>query len=96
MTIQEAIKKLWLLRNKYECLTYKEAEKISITNAEFVDAIQVAIEALEKQTPKKPIGDGIYRYCPVCSRDVGYIDALAEAKLKYCNDCGQAIDWSEE
>lgn len=47
MTPQEAIKKLWLLRNKHECLTYQEAEKISITNAEFVDAIQMAIEALQ-------------------------------------------------
>lgn len=58
-------------------------------------AYGVAIKALEKQIPKKPIGDGICRYCPVCSGDVGYIDAMAEAKLKYCNKCGQAIDWSD-
>ena len=47
----------------------------------------MAIEALEKQMPKKPIelGDGRF-YCPVCHSNNR---ALGE----YCDKCGQKIDW---
>ena len=61
----------------------------------FSEAFQKAIEALEKQTPKKPIWDscnGEY-HCSSCDviMDVEYYN-----KLNFCGDCGQAIDWSEE
>ena len=47
----------------------------------------MAIEALEKQIPKKPIelGDGRF-YCPVCHSNNR---ALGED----CDICGQKIDW---
>ena len=52
-------------------------------------AYDVAIEALEKQIPKKPI-DEYHRtaYCPACGNLI--IDAYC------CPECGQKIDWSEE
>ena len=61
-----------------------------------------AIEALEKQVPKTPNyeGDGYWDgelvydtwFCPNCGKDyeVDYDD------YKYCPECGQAIDWSDE
>ena len=51
-------------------------------------AFEAAIEALEKQIPKKLKDDG-WLYCPICGRDV-----LMD-RFDYCPDCGQALDWSE-
>ena len=58
-----------------------------------IEAIQIAIQALEKQIPKKPYKDnenGVYEkeYCPICHRSLFPND-------HHCI-CGQAIDWSDE
>ena len=60
-------------------------------------AREKAIEALEKQISTKPVeqGDGINYNCPVCGRYVGYIDAMAWEMPKYCNECGQKLDWRD-
>ena len=63
---------------------------------DYAVAIATAIEALEKQIPKKPIslGEDIDRdvgQCPNC-KDI--IDTYED--YKYCSDCGQAIDWRDE
>ena len=56
-------------------------------------AIDAAVEALEKQIPKKPdSGYGIFysedaRFCPVCG------DPNPNT---YCGTCGQRLDWSDE
>ena len=48
--------------------------------------------AKEKQIPKKPIftEDKQFALCPCCDMK-GLID-----KQEYCDNCGQAIDWSDE
>ena len=51
-------------------------------------AFETAIEALEKQIPKKLKDDG-WLYCPICGRDV-----LMD-RFDYCCHCGQALDWSD-
>lgn len=56
------------------------------------DAIDIAVECIHKQIPKKPREDGIYRMCPVCDCYVGYEDAMSNSKAKYCAECGQRID----
>lgn len=69
----------------------------------FIKACDVALPALEKQIPKKPIKkerSGIV-YC-VCGNFIGYKPpinrALENGKIpfKYCPNCGQKIDWSDE
>ena len=62
---------------------------------DYAIAIDTAIEALEKQIPKKPIslGEDIDRdvgQCPNCKE---IIDTYED--YKYCSDCGQAIDWRD-
>ena len=47
----------------------------------------VAIWALEKQMPKKPIQDNDNMACPICGTIIGM--------SPYCDECGQALDWSE-
>jgi rubrerythrin len=46
------------------------------------------MEALERRTPKKPKEDG-WLYCPVCGKDV------LQDHVRFCPDCGQAIDWRD-
>ena len=71
-------------------------------------AKEMSIKALEKQIPKKPIRrratdddvenelrDFITRKgeicrCPACG------DCIAIYELKYCMECGQKLDWSDE
>lgn len=67
------------------------------------DAVDVAIQALEKQVPKKPTPIDYEKYidvidnarflrgaywCPDCNRAV--------KSGSFCSDCGQKLDWSDE
>lgn len=64
----------------------------------FEDACREAIEALEKQIPRRvDIWNGQYS-CPNCKRLFGNKKDIDTAKMfissvKYCNYCGQAIKW---
>lgn len=63
-------------------------------------AVDMAIEALKekkstKQEAIKPVIEsdffspsGIAEYCPVC-------ESFVSKRMKYCQECGQALDWSE-
>lgn len=62
-----------------------------------VDALDLAIEALEKQTPKKPVkaDEQVVRYvttwnCPTCG---GQFTGMVS---NYCYHCGQALAWEYE
>lgn len=54
--------------------------------------INAAIEALNKQMPKKPKLKGEYYVCPICGV---YQEYLTDGKPPYCVNCGQALDWQE-
>ena len=56
-------------------------------------AIDEAIKAIDKQIPKKPIGDlhSVPHYrCPTCKCTVSMYNTQYDSFCKYC---GQAIDW---
>ena len=71
------------------------------------DACRLAIEALEKQIPKKPhitiMGCAYSDHkrtitnCPYCYevKGLGLWESLIDRPTPYCRRCGQAIDWSE-
>lgn len=60
-----------------------------------VEPLRLAIKALEKQTPKKPVvNDDLQIACPNCSTTLIY--CLHTSKIDYCDKCGQRLDWSEE
>lgn len=60
--------------------------------------LEVAIEALKKQIPKKPItepDDSFYsKTCPVCFDD--FTMRSRQDEMRFCPYCGQAIDWEED
>ena len=62
-------------------------------------AFETAIEALNKQIPKKPINEECYYICPCCRDDLGVSDDdifIYELSMpKYCSNCGCVLDWSE-
>ena len=75
--------------------------KISPKSQQTADALCVAVNALERQIAKKPINktkpdNGVaQRYencnvviCPSCDRRL-----KLKSKGKYCDKCGQRIDW---
>ena len=82
MTENEAIKELHNIRPRGGIIPQKRAE-----------ALDVAIQALEKQIPKKPdfTEDKEFALCPCCNGK-GLLN-----KQKYCDNCGQkiAFDWSD-
>ena len=86
-------------------MTSKEAiETINIAMAEvewdypmdYTVAFEMAIEAIEKQVPKKPIkSDKEIRYCEVWKcPSCGF--EWSSRVVSYCYRCGQRIDWEEE
>ena len=48
-----------------------------------------ALELLKEQQPKKPVYDCPLIRCPRCKNSINVIQ-------KYCDECGQAIDWSKD
>lgn len=65
------------------------------------EAFEVAIEALEKQIPKKVVENRwIYTRCD-CGHEFsihhgdGYYSIPYKQKTNYCPDCGQKLDWGE-
>lgn len=73
---------------------------------EDIGTLEEVRDAVEKQKAKKPIKsddkicDLIVHYrCPCCGKYFGgrgIHDVVLFSKERYCNDCGQRIDWSEE
>lgn len=70
-------------------------EELDTSNSEEnIEAKKIAIAAMRKQIPEKPV---TYKEtnradCPVCGETVRGID---KPYGKYCSGCGQKLDWSE-
>ena len=64
---------------------------------DYAIAFETAIEALEKQIPKKPIEavqTGFF-WCPDCVRAIKMRIEDSKINISYCPFCGQALDWRE-
>lgn len=95
MTYEEALK---ALRDFIGCLVPARA---TIVEYKRFEAFNKAIEALEKQIPKKPKRVDHWALCPTCYSKYGFsYDTLVGMRgLKtgecHCLNCGQAILWEE-
>lgn len=70
----------------------------NLSNLNTYKAIRLAVHALEKRVPKKPIlsDEQVIRYvqtykCPFCLKTF-----TGKGVSNYCYHCGQAFDWSDE
>lgn len=65
-------------------------------SSKYKNGLRMAINALKKQTPKKPHKNfekfsGVWCSCGKYLGKGYFID-----KPSYCTDCGQKLDWSDE
>lgn len=67
------------------------------------DELRLAMTALEKQIPKKPLDICTpvvtWGICPFCRGELNKIGKQTNRVFKtnaYCMECGQALDWSDE
>ena len=78
-----------------------------MTKEEIKKALENALDALEKQLPKKLLVEKVKKtkiyHCPSCTEklmEIGfaYIDrqVLIPGRPPYCYRCGQRLDWEEE
>lgn len=61
------------------------------------EAHKMAIDALEKQIPKKAIGEHYaHMRCPSCNHRIpSGAGSSSRRRDNWCNYCGQKIDWEE-
>lgn len=89
MEYTDALEYLKILRNLVDITEHDSGAELQR------QTYDVAIKAVEKQIPKKPLNredraEISYGYCPCCSN---IIDDWND--IRHCGECGQAIDWSE-
>ena len=113
MTEREAVEKLkayskcQLLQVKgiYEDCNEKKCDNCDLcymqgTTGEHREAIDMAIQALEKQIPKKPMMayddkvDSNWCSCPICANGIGW--EIPARKIKFCWECGQRLDFGDD
>lgn len=91
MTNEEAIKELKEDRALYESDIVEAGD--GTPDGQLLLALDMAIEALERQMPQKPTideyDDGTYSYICPCGAEV-------KENQAYCDVCGQAIEWSDK
>lgn len=94
MQIKEALE-FWKFKYKmtkdYNDIHWEASERRE--HEEYVKALKMAINALEKQIPKKVkvekrSKDLSVLVCPICSKP-------SLVGMSYCRFCGQRLDWSE-
>ena len=82
MTSQEAIEELQLM-----IALIKQNGKDWLDERD-IPILSMAVTALEKQIPKKPIEpDALFYKCPICKNCVRDYN-------RYCTVCGNKLDWS--
>lgn len=91
MKESEALEWIKELKGSEEILEFYYAES-------FIKACDMAVQALEKQIPKKPIKSKkqVVRYvntycCPICN-----LKFTGTGIAKWCYHCGQKLDWGDE
>ena len=90
MTNQEAINDLKVILSE---ITECEESICYITDVD-AEPLRLAIKALERQIPKKPVYGAANIKCPNCGATLLYY--FHSFKIDYCDECGQRLDWSEE
>lgn len=55
----------------------------------YATAQLIALDCIEKQIPKKPTRSVVTAFCPRCDNVTRILG------MRYCDQCGQALDWSE-
>lgn len=88
-----------LIRNEAEAIECLKSNKPTSGYMMLQESIDMAIQALEKQIPMKPMMvyddkvDSNWCSCPICANGIGW--EIPARKIKFCWECGKKLDWSE-
>ena len=99
MTESEAIKELKEDISLYDNEITRLDASIGTPDRNLIDALEMAINALEKQIPMKVLHsyddsvDENWCSCPICCSGLGWEHGK---HYKYCMNCGKKLDWSDE
>lgn len=104
-----------LIRDEQEAIECLKKNKPTSGYYMLQESVEMAIQAIEKQVPKKPKKSGVtdsdgvfhaingingvpYDLCPNCETNLCTDGMFGGNKsgMKYCKNCGQKLDWSEE
>ena len=88
MTTEQAIKELKSDRELYRSEIVYAGD--GTPEGDLMLALDMGIAALEKQIPKKVTKSA----CPSCNR-IFLFRHSEKRKGDYCDNCGQALDWSD-
>lgn len=93
MTAEEAIE---IVEGEYVTMSkwYGTSEEARRHN----EAIKMAVDALKKQIPMKPIGEHYaHMRCPSCNHRIPSGQGSSSRRRdNWCNYCGQKTDWGED
>lgn len=90
--------------NKYEKALNDLADivgKMGNINIKTLKTYKILKELVERATPMKvrlqhlEDANRDYVFCPICDNGIGVIEFVKAVNIKYCPECGQALDWSE-
>lgn len=95
MDNQEAIEKFKKIRGNIFLIHQRIEGKEIIEDYSLCD---MAISAIEKQIPKKAVGEHYaHMRCPSCNHRIpSGAGSSSRRRDNWCNYCGQAIDWMED
>ena len=101
MTIEEAKEQLWeLIHDRESFIVGDNDEEIYRKD---IEALEKAMEILEKQIPKKPTPIDYKKYIDVINNAIVLRGAYWCPNCKhvvksgsFCSDCGQKLDWSDK
>lgn len=86
------------LKHMNDCLNAYQIGKAALEEIQqyrLLGAVEECRDAMEKQKAKKPVKDEYnHKCCPRCGWIV-YKDEFDGRYLPHCENCGQAIDWSD-
>lgn len=94
MTEQEAIK--WI-NDRMRYGRGKWSKNHQPEYDEYWQAGDIAIDAVKKQIPMKPIGNYYaHMKCPACNHRIpSGMGSSSRRRDNWCNYCGQRIDWTK-
>lgn len=99
--LSSIFEKITIDRNKtVDNMIWGEIHKIATENGIDTNIIlneKAIVSILKKQIPQKPTHlDSVPHYrCPCCNDAVKLYEDSPTYPIRYCNWCGQALDWSE-
>ena len=86
------------IQGAIENLKYLISDNCTDNQTDFIEEIEIAIDALQKQIPKKPIRtfqSGFF-WCADCERAIKMRINHSKINIRYCPFCGRALDWGDE